>query len=127
MFVKFDIKHFYMSGDHSSLVKRCSELIDDPRLRLAFEMVVKVVLDSKDISVPGVDDFIWKVMKGSGMGLLCSGELSEAAFLSMAERRFVSYANIRGKFSVEYYGRFKDDGILVIGGTTVHACGSFRS
>ena len=53
-------------------------------------------------------------MKGSGMGLICSGEVSDTCFFSMAEKNFALHPNVIKKFGILYYGRFKDDGIVIM-------------
>ena len=55
---------------------------------------------------------LWRVQKGSGMGIKNSGEVSDAAFAFLVERWCVS-PDTMNAFSIDLYGRFKDDIISV--------------
>ena len=47
--------------------------------------------------------------------MLCSGEVSDAAFYHMAERTCLPLPSVRRKFQISFYGRYKDDLFLVCG------------
>ena len=47
------------------------------------------------------------------MGLKSSGEVSDAALHSLAEKDFATNPDIMTRYSILFYGRFKDD-VLVI-------------
>ena len=65
------------------------------------------------VSVPGFQDVVWKVQKGSGMGLPGAGEISDAALLSMAELPYATDPEVQKKFGIHEYLRFKDDIFIV--------------
>eukprot|EP00929_Paragymnodinium_shiwhaense_P116368 TRINITY_DN8583_c0_g2_i1.p1 TRINITY_DN8583_c0_g2~~TRINITY_DN8583_c0_g2_i1.p1 ORF type:complete len:222 (+),score=15.80 TRINITY_DN8583_c0_g2_i1:295-960(+) len=46
------------------------------------------------------------------MGMLCSGELSDATFLHSAEEGFLTRPDIQLEYAIHWYYRFKDDIIL---------------
>ena len=54
----------------------------------------------------------WKVVQGSGMGLIASDELSSLDFYAAAEEAFILKAETRAKYGIVLYVRYKDD-ILV--------------
>eukprot|EP00959_Pyramimonas_sp_CCMP1952_P467524 9491775-Pyramimonas_sp.AAC.1 len=82
VFVRFDIKDFFMSGSHQELVDESSELLDDADDKRIYKILLLAILRNQLISAEGTDR-LWKVELGTGMGLLCSGEVADAAFHSM--------------------------------------------
>ena len=74
------------------------------------------VLKNQYVKIRNIPDRIWKVSCGSGMGLPCSGEISDASVYSLMEKSTITHAN-RHNYSIVYYGRFKDDILLIVGGT----------
>ena len=48
------------------------------------------------------------------MGLGCSGEVSDVTYWDLAERPFACTPEATSKYSLHYYGRFKDDGIIIL-------------
>ena len=91
--VKIDIKEFYMSGKPCFLSHACSELFCDETEDFQ-QLVAK------------------RVTRGSGMGLLHSGEVSDAGFWIAAERWLLT-TSVRQWCSITYWRRFRDD-ILAI-------------
>ena len=112
-FIKFDIKDFFMSGDHAQLIHESSKPLDGSLLS-AFRIILGAVLRNQLVAIDGVDNRAWNVAVGTGMGLLCSGEVSDMAFYYMVEHLFLDNERIRSKFGILYYGRFKDDGLLIV-------------
>ena len=55
---------------------------------------------------------LWRVQKGSGMVMQNSGELSDAAIAFLVER-WCPRPDTLSAFSIDMYGRFKDDIIIV--------------
>jgi len=113
--VKFDIKDFFMSGEHDELLDTCCNEVSQDE-EDDFRSVLKSILGSQYVSVRGCNDTVWKVVRGSGMGVVCSGEVSDVCFYALAEKHFCLDPHVRKKFDIMYYGRFKDDGLLIIGG-----------
>ena len=50
------------------------------------------------------------------MGLICSGEISDYVFYCLAESSFLLSDEIRSRYNIKTYLRFKDDLFLVLGG-----------
>ena len=63
----------------------------------------------------GTND-VWQVVSGSGMGLIQSAAVSNAAFYDMVEKR-VELEETRTKYSIHLYIRYMDDIWLVLSGT----------
>lgn len=59
------------------------------------------------------------VVKGSGMGLTCSGEMSDICFMELVEKPFATDPGVMFDHGVHFYGRFKDDGLIIASGSFV--------
>ena len=53
---------------------------------------------SQFVSVPGIEDRIWKVAVGSGMGLFCSGEVSDMTFYNKVESGFLDNQSVSREY-----------------------------
>ena len=58
----------------------------------------------------------WNVRTGSGMGLICSGEISDLSCYYLAELPFVLLPAVRRQYGISLYVRFKDDILIAMGG-----------
>ena len=114
MFLPFDIKDFFMSGEHPELTATSASNYPVP-LNRAMKVMIREILANQFVEIPGIENRLWQVEEGTGMGIMCSGELSDLAFYNMAERDFLERSNIRSKYDIIYYGRFKDDGLIITG------------
>ena len=114
--IKVDVKEFFMSGDHPSLTEHSFSHIADTELRDNLEKFAYFILDNQFVSVEIGDSkpTLLKVLLGAGMGLLCSGSIADVSFLHMAEKSYVLDPDVRAKYKLVYYARFKDDIILVM-------------
>ena len=116
--VKFDIKDFFMSGLHADLLNETTSLVPEGAKRDVFRALLDEVLRSQHVRLVNHNNAAWRVMVGSGMGIVCSGEVSDAAFLKMAEIGFILDPSTRTKYSILHYSRFKDDGLIILGGSS---------
>ena len=123
--IKFDIKGFFMSGTHHDLLDCCCALVP-PGIESAFRNMLFTVLSSQLIRLDD-SNRAWAVRVGSGMGLSCSGEVSDATFYSKVERDFVLSPSVRAQYGIYYYGRFKDDGLIIMGGSHLSRVEFFES
>lgn len=111
IFLKFDIKEFYTSGEQDELAQRTSNLAPGPISAWVRECLVTLL--SSQFVVGSVEDGTHlHVMSGSGMGMQSSGVVSNSAFFDRVEKPLLSPAS-RLKFGIAVYGRYQDD-ILVI-------------
>ena len=63
--------------------------------------------------MPGVNKY-WRVQVGTGMGLRCSGELSDCTFYKLAEEKFATCSEVQRAFGIIFYCRFNDEGFFII-------------
>ena len=105
-----------MSGAHSELPKLSDMYVTEER-RDAFRTAVDFVLSNQFVELDCLDLFVYKVVAGSGMGLECSGDISDVCFDRMVEKAYCNNKTVRERYHVEFYGRFKDDILVVLGGS----------
>ena len=110
--VKADIKDFFMSGQHTEILEACAKHAPEDS-RASFTDMATFILGSQYVSVPLECGSAWHVKTGSGMGLSCSGDLSNLTFWERAERGFTDSPDIRTKFMIFEYLRFYDDIFIV--------------
>ena len=111
-FVRFDIEEFFMSGDPEILACDAAGLSEQgPRKRLLCE-VDRFLLTHSFVASRRHPERLWRVQKKSRMGMKNSGELSDAAFAFLVERRCLKLDTLK-PFTIDLYGRFKDDIISV--------------
>ena len=120
IFIAGDISHFFMTGDSIDLASSASGIIDDDlTLKTKVRDVVFYLLENQYIVLGSCSkdqhsNNMYKVQKGSGMGLSHSSSVSEAAFLHKAELPLLK-ESILENHGIKGFFRFKDD-FLVIGG-----------
>ena len=111
-FVRLDIEEIFMSGDPEILACDAAGLAEEgPGKRLLYD-VDHFLLTHQFVTSKRHPERLWRVQKGSGMGMKNSGEVSDAAFPFLVERWCVS-PDTMNAFSIDLYGRFKDDIITV--------------
>ena len=110
--IKADIKEFFMSGRHSEILESCSKHVCEQH-RASFREMAGWILGSQFVSLPFDSGQLYHVEHGSGMGLSCSGDLSDCTFWDRAEKEFIDSTTVRTKHSIWEYYRFYDD-ILII-------------
>jgi len=121
--VKIDVKDFFMSGRHSALARDCMELVRDSKVASELEApctneqfahsirsLIDVVLSNQVVLQ---DNKPYAVCIGSGMGMVSSGDVSDASLYNKLEKPFMLQPQVRNKYGIKFYGRFKDDIFLV--------------
>jgi hypothetical protein len=114
--VKIDMTDFYMSGSIDQLLAdvmsifpvndRCNPLrADTLRMLLYYQYIRGPAHDPNDSGA-------YRVLNGSGMGLVASGDISDAAFYARLERWSTSKPIVT-KFMISEYIRFRDDCIYI--------------
>ena len=114
--LKIDIKDYCMSGNYNELPKSCASTVAIQH-QSAFRELLNTVLRNQFVETmnsSGVKE-VFRVLVGSGIGLLCSGEVSDVCFYVSAEKNFVLLPAIRAKYEISFYARFKDDTIISLG------------
>ena len=110
--LKFDIKEFFMSGKHKQLIEESSKNVPQ-EIRDGFYFMLQCIIKNQVVEV---EDHHWHVLIGSGMGLICSGEVSDISFYELAEKRYAVAPAVQTRNHIHWYGRFKDDGLIIISG-----------
>ena len=114
--LKLDVKDFYMSGEHRVLGQTTGDVIAGEEAARARRLTT-CILQNQLLRIPSIDDEIFHVKVGSGMGMTFSGDVSDAAFYWMAERDFVLQPATRQRYCIYLYVRYKDDILTILGGT----------
>ena len=109
-----------MSGSHEQIIAACAQHVDEGHRDLFLSMF-EFVLKSQMVAPPFLCDEVFWVTTGTGMGLSCSGDLSNVTFWSMAETDYVDSDAVRTRFSVYDY-LMNMDGIFMV----ASACGLWR-
>ena len=112
--VKVDVKEYFMSGTHDILVQQSSKFFDGAELH-RYRDALKCVLENQFVS-QGPSSPIFQVTCGSGMGVSCSGEVSDAALYFLAEHDMLADSHFRFHCGLKAYFRFKDDIVAVLDG-----------
>ncbi len=105
--VRIDLKHFFMSGDVSSLSDGASAIVENREKKL----LVKAVLDltfEQFIQPKYLPNRLWRA-KGSGMGLVHSSAVCDACLYTLAERPWACREELLREFGVKMFVRFRDD------------------
>ena len=101
-----------MSGHHDDISLLTSKCFP-PAVQTGARDLIDSVIRNQVVSVPGVNKY-WRVQVGTGMGLRCSGELSDCTFYKLAEEKFATCSEVQRAFGIIFYCRFKDDGFFII-------------
>jgi hypothetical protein len=84
-------------------------------IRSEAKLMLRCILSSQVVTVDTSEH--WSVKVGAGMGLLCSGDVADASLFMLAEKEFATSPAIQQQYHISYYGRFRDDILLVIAGS----------
>lgn len=107
-----------MSGTHDELVEEAAKIIEeDPLEKRCFSLILAAILRNQLITAEN-SQRPWRVKPGTGMVLKPSGEVSDSAFHHMAEKRYAAHGDTQARCGIKFYGRFKDDGIIIFSGST---------
>ena len=109
--VKGDVKDYFMSGSHQFLARAAANMMDDDNEAALMFDAVYYVLDKQYVTPQSHNDQIdtlYKVREGAGMGLPCSGEIADCAFVQHVEA-FLLDESVRKQLQVIEYARCKDD------------------
>ena len=107
-----DVDDFYMSGGFGDLADAAAFYESDAVMASAVSRSVLFLLDHQLVDLQQQAGCVRKVVKGSGMGMNFSGELSDLAFYHERERWLLR--NLQ-RFVLKLYLSFKDDLLFVLG------------
>ena len=92
----------------------CSRVFPSGLRELA-ERAILFVLDVQYVDYDASDHSCCKTIIGTGMGINCSGDLSNLMYLLKNETGFILNPHVRERFQIKYYGRYMDDMLGIIG------------
>ncbi len=115
VFLHFDLKDFFMTGSARWLVYH-SAFVVAPKFREVYRKVATFILENQYIGAHLIPHSVYKVVVGSGMGLKCSSELADAAFVHAVELCGLGLLTraAADRFAIKSYFRFRDN-LLFIG------------
>jgi hypothetical protein len=108
--LKYDVKEFYLSGEHMLLAERAATFLSGDKAAWLKDCILAVLTDQYVEFVP---DSHLQVMEGSGMGMRHSGAVSDAVFADLVERRLLSDDMVR-KHGIQLFARYRDDILVVL-------------
>ena len=111
-FIKMDVKDFYLSGDFNSITDDIKEEFKGPRGELLVD-AIWMLLGAQLITSKFHSDRVWKARKGTGIGLVHSGDLADWLLWSKVEKWLLDLRCIREESSIVGYFRFRDDVLLI--------------
>ena len=100
-FVKMDVKDFYVVGQAHVIAASIARLFDDTVESSQVFDIAFFLMDNQYVQHGGK---LYKVVEGTGIGLLHSGDIADACYYEMVERH-VAFS----EFGVFYHARFRDD------------------
>ena len=106
-----DIKDFFMSGDAHQLLADCTDAFVGA-IRTLVSEVLCLLLDSQYVVLQSDPACMYKVVEGSGMGLLFSGSVATLSFYRRGEVKLVNPSSMT-RHCVSCYRRYHDDIICV--------------
>ena len=120
-FCRLDLDDFFMSGSCAGLSDAAADIFKPGPLKKLVRAVTFFLLDNQYIRSE-YDSRLFKVRKGSGMGLVYSGAVCDAALYTLAERPWATHALVQKKYAVRSYFRFRDDIFFITSmpGASVH-------
>jgi hypothetical protein len=116
---KIDLKDFFNSGSFDDIISFGTKGFTSS-LRQVAQKVVKFLLVHQYVQSRYLDDALFRVRVGTGMGLIHSGELADAVFYHMAESPLLAQPRSLQFFGVECFTRFKDDMLFIAQGRLEH-------
>lgn len=111
--MKADVKDYYMSGSHSELCSCASGLVHSSK-RQALREAIDFLLENQFVSHWSLPNQAWMTIQGSGMGMVCSGNLADAVFNHTMEEGFITNPRVAAEYGLKFYCRCKDDVFLVL-------------
>jgi len=112
--VRIDMAHFYMSGEFGEIVEDVLRLVPKGPLRQLMGDVLWHLLDAQFVRSPLLRGRTFKVVEGSGMGLVHSGAVSDLALCARAEISWACRSDVQDAHQILCWLRFRDD-IFVVG------------
>ena len=114
--VRINVQAFFMQGESWTLA-RCIRSFCMRHFELEkAELIADAagwLLDNQYVQSRFLPGRLWKVMRGSGMGLPCSSSIADIAIHELAEKHWASCAMTQQLFGIKLWVRFCDDIFMV--------------
>ena len=114
-FVTLDVGDFYLNGSPSTHKMHAFNHVNDTTLR---NILKESLLDLLSNQVVVFEGRQYLVTKGSGQGQIISGELSDTTFYQLVEKNFACVSEVQLEYGIEFYGRYRDDILLITSGSS---------
>ena len=113
---KCDIKHFYMSSSLSEIASDATLLMPAGERKQVLKAAIEYLLYHQYVVVETNtdDDVVWRVKRGSGMGLLHSSAVSRCAYFSKVEHPYSSVERNRQQHGILAVCRYEDDLFIAV-------------
>lgn len=115
-FLTADIKEFFMSGQHRELIDFSAAVIEQEAEQIMYRKLATFIVENQVVTLRNQEDIAYKVKRGSGMGVACSGEISDLCFHGLCEKDFATVPEEQSRAGVLFYARFKDDILMIVDG-----------
>jgi hypothetical protein len=112
--LKFDVKDFYLAGDHALIASTVSDWFPDTKSRKFMFEALSLTLANQfvgEFDSSEQRDVVYHVQTGSGIGMKHAGAVADACFARLVE------LPLRAEFSnlgVRKYVRFRDDVLVIL-------------
>ena len=114
--IRVDIKEFFMAGQFSNLISAAKRLTLPTHAKPIMADALWFLLGEQHIECDVLHGRMWKVTRGSGMGLLFSSDLADTAYLMSVELDGLASHRYRVKHGVKLYLRYRDDIFIIMHG-----------
>ena len=115
-FSKIDVKDYYLCGRFRLLAETAANAASEGREEACMEAVVYFLLDNQFVESKLIPGKLWKATKGTGIGLLMSGELADWCFWWLLERRCMR-SEFLAHHGIVRWWRYRDDILLMSKGS----------
>ena len=112
VFIKFDIKDFFLSGVHEEIVELSNKNVAEST-RKDYISMCRWILGAQYVALDPTSESAWQVVVGSGMGLTCSPDLSNSTFLQLVEVDWAAVPSVQQQHGILLYTRYMDDGLII--------------
>lgn len=109
---RIGVRHFFVSGSAEELAPdMCTFLRGHVQLSKLVQKAVTLLFAAQYIRSRMLPDLLFRVIKGSGVGLVRSSSVADARFAYRCEQNLEAELHDAG---VAFYGGFRDDLLVVV-------------
>ena len=112
LFIKLDVKDFFLSGSIEELCRDGTLGFEGEEKKL-LDRALWLILDYQYVKSANHPDKVWKSRRGSGMGLVHSGDLMDWVLFAKMEKWFAKSPGMLWEFGITGYYRYRDDVLIL--------------